>query len=69
MWSIGCDRLADQDVIHARDQQFRVSTTKIREQRCQANGLEVPQVSHPKSLDHPGRQWTDDGEDKPSRRE
>jgi hypothetical protein len=69
IWSIGCDNVADQDVLKARDRQFRISSAKIREQRCKAIGIEVPQISHPISLDQPGRQWTDEGEDKPTRRE
>jgi len=68
MWSSGRDGLIDEDLITARDRQFRVSSAQLREHRCQAIGLEVPEVSHPKSLDHPGRQWTDEGEDKPKRR-
>jgi hypothetical protein len=69
MWSIGRDSVFDQDVLEMRDQQFPVSAAKIREQQCRAIGFEVPQVSHPKLLDHPGRQWTDEGEDEPTRRE
>ena len=30
--------------------------------------LEVPKVSAPKSMDFVGRQWTDDGDDKPTKR-
>ena len=69
MGSIGRDSVSDQDVLEMRDQQSPVSAAKIRVQQCRAIGFEVPQVSHPKRLDHPGRQWTDDGEDKPTRRE
>ena len=68
MWSIGRDDVMDQRVLEARDRQFRVSAAKLRERRCRAIGLEVPQVPHPKSLDQPGRQWTEAGEDKPTRR-
>ena len=69
MWSIGRDSVADQDVLEMRDQQSPVSAAKIRVQQCRAIGFEVPHVSHPKLLDHPGRQWTDEGEDKSTRRE
>jgi hypothetical protein len=69
MWSIGRDSVADQVVLEIRDQQSPVSTAKIRVQLCRAIGFEVPQVSHPTLLNHPGRQWTDEGEDKPTRRE
>jgi hypothetical protein len=69
MGSIGRDSVSDQDVLEMRDRQSPVSAAKIRVQLCRAIGFEVPQVSHPKLLDHPGRQWTDEGEDKPARRE
>jgi uncharacterized protein DUF1264 len=69
MWSIGRDEMADKDVIAARDKQFNVSSAEISRERCQALGLQAPKVSHPKSMDDAGRQWTDEGEDKPARRE
>jgi hypothetical protein len=69
MGSIGRDSVSDQDVLEVRDQQSPVSAAKIRVQQCRAIGLEVRQVSHPKLLDHPGRQWTDDGEHELTRRE
>jgi Protein of unknown function (DUF1264) len=69
MWSTGCDEVADKDVVAARDKQFQVSSEEISKLRCREFKLEVPRVSHPKSMDHPGRQWTDEGEDKPTRRE
>jgi hypothetical protein len=69
MWSLGGDGQIDERVLAARDQQFQVSAEKIREQRCRAIGLDVPKVSFPRSIDQPGRQWTDEGADKPTRRE
>jgi hypothetical protein len=69
MWSIGRDEAADKDVIAARDKQFHVSSAEIANHRCRELGLEVPKVSHPRSMDQPGRQWTDEGEDKPTHRE
>ncbi len=69
MWSGGRDGVIDESLVGLRDRQFRVSSTKLREQRCRAIGFEVPNVSHPKSLDDPGRQWTDEGKDKPTPRE
>jgi hypothetical protein len=30
--------------------------------------MEVPNVSAPKSVDQIGRQWTDEGEDKPKKK-
>jgi hypothetical protein len=68
MWSFGGDGQVDEDLLAARDRQFQVSAPEIRERRCKAFGLEVPQVSHPRSIEQPGRQWTDAGEDKPTRR-
>jgi hypothetical protein len=68
MWSLGRDEVADRNVIAARDQQFNVSADEIAKTRCREFGLEVPRVSHPRSINDAGRQWTDDGEDKPTRR-
>ncbi len=68
MWSGGRDGLIDEDLVASRDRQFGVSSARLREQRCQAIGVEVPRVCHPKSLDDLGRQWTDEGEDKPTPR-
>ena len=45
------------------------SSAEISRKRCQSIGLEVPKVSLPRSIDQVGRQWTDEGEDKPTRRE
>lgn len=66
MWSLGGDGQADQKVIAERDRQFKVSTEEIRERRVKAIGLEVPEVSLPKSLDQVGRQWTNEGVDRPT---
>jgi Protein of unknown function (DUF1264) len=69
MWSIGRDEVADKDVVAARDKQFHVSADEIAKERCLEIGLDVPKVSHPRSIDDTGRQWTDYGEDKPTRRQ
>jgi hypothetical protein len=69
VWSLTADGQADEKVIAQRDRQFNVSTSKIRTRRGEEIGYEVPNVSLPKSLDAVGRQWTDDGEDKPMRRQ
>lgn len=68
MWALTGDGQEDKAVIAARDRLFGVSTEKTRAQRAKAIGLEVPRVSQPTSIDQPGRQWTDDGEDKPTPR-
>jgi hypothetical protein len=66
IWSLTGDGQADEKVIAARDEQFKVSTAKIRERRIKDIGLDVPKVSLPKSVEQVGRQWTDDGDDKPT---
>ncbi len=58
-----------QDVVAARDKQFCVSKDQIAKHRCRELGFEVPKVSHPRSMDDAGRQWTDEGEDKRTRRQ
>jgi hypothetical protein len=68
IWSLMADGQADDRVVAARDKAFGVSTARIREERARAFGLEVPQVSLPKSIDTVGRQWTDEGEDRPTKR-
>jgi hypothetical protein len=66
MWALTGDGQEDQAVIAARDKQFGVNTAKVRERRIQDIGYEVPKVSLPKSLATIGRQWTDQGEDRPT---
>jgi hypothetical protein len=68
VWSLTGDGQADDRVLARRDKLFNVSTAEIRERRCRELGLEVPQIALPKSLDTVGRQWTDDGDDKPSQK-
>jgi hypothetical protein len=68
IWSLMADGQVDPKVVAARDREFGCDTAKIREARRQALGLEVPKVSAPKNLDAVGRQWTDDGDDKPTGR-
>jgi Protein of unknown function (DUF1264) len=68
MWAVTGDDQIDPAVVAARDKEFKVDTTRIRDQRCKAIGYEVPKVSLPRSIDQIGRQWTDSGEDKPTPR-
>ena len=68
IWSLMGDGQVDPQVVAARDRQFNCDTAKIREARCQALGFDVPKVSAPKDMDTLGRQWTDDGDDRPTRR-
>jgi len=65
IWSLMGDGQVDDKVVAARDKQFGCSTEKIREARAKDFGLDVPNVSSPKSMDYIGRQWTDSGDDKP----
>ena len=69
MWALTGDGQEDKQVFEERDKQFGISTAKVREQRVEAFGLDVPQVPQPKSLDEIGRQWTAAGADKPTRRQ
>jgi hypothetical protein len=68
MWALTGDGQIDQAVLGKRDKQFNVSAAEIRQKRGQSIGWEVPKVSLPTSRDQVGRQWTDDGEDKPTPR-
>jgi hypothetical protein len=68
IWSLTGDGQVDEKVAAKRDRDFNVSMAKISEQRCREFGLEPPQVSLPKSMDTLGRQWTDEGEDKPKKK-
>ena len=68
MWSLMADDQVDKDVVAARDKEFGVSVTKIREERVKEFGMEVPNVPFPKSMDTIGRKWTAEGEDKPTKR-
>jgi hypothetical protein len=69
MWAVTGDGQLDDQVVAARDKQFKVSASGIREQRCRSIGYEVPKVSLPRSIDQVGRQWNDEGEDKPTPRQ
>jgi hypothetical protein len=68
MWSLSGDGQADEQVIAQRDREFNVSARDLRERRGRALRVEVPQVSFPTSMDQPGRQWRDQGEDQPTPR-
>jgi hypothetical protein len=67
IWSLTGDGQADEKVVAARDKEFGCSTARVREARCKALGYEVPKVSRPKSAGAVGRQWTDDGDDAPTK--
>jgi hypothetical protein len=66
IWSLTGDGQTDKDIIAARDKEFGVKCEEIRRKRIEAIGYEPPNVPAPKSLDVIGRQWTGDGDDKPT---
>lgn len=66
MWSVTGDGQLSDKLLAERDRQFNVSCAKIREERCKEIGYEVPKVSLPRSINEDGRQWCDDGDDKPT---
>lgn len=67
IWSLMGDGQADEKVVAARDKEFGVETAKIRAARTKELGLLVPAVSPPKDMNALGRQWTDAGDDKPTK--
>ena len=66
MWSLGADGQVDPKVVAERDARYKVSAEAIRAARVKAIGLQVPRVAFPTSIDQVGRQWTSEGEDKPT---
>jgi hypothetical protein len=68
VWAVTADGQLDESLVTHRDREFDIDSAKIREKRLEEIGLEIPKVSQPRSMDDVGRQWTDDGEDKPTRR-
>jgi hypothetical protein len=68
IWSLMGDGQVDEKLLAERDKQFKVDTAKVREARAKEFGLEVPSVSPPKDMNALGRQWTDAGQDKPTKR-
>jgi hypothetical protein len=68
IWSIMGDGQVDPKVLANRDKQFKVETAKVREARVKEFGLEPPSVSLPKDVNAIGRQWTDTGDDKPTKK-
>lgn len=68
IWSLMADGQVDAKLLAARDKEVGVDSLKLAEARQKEFGLERPNVSFPKSMDALGRQWTDSGEDKPTKR-
>jgi len=69
IWSLTGDGQADEKVVATRDREFGVATNMVREKRIKEYGYDVPSVPQPKSMDTIGRQWTGEGEDKPTKKE
>lgn len=67
MWAVTGDGQLAEEVIAKRDKQFGVKVEKIREKRTKEFGFAVPQVPFPTKVGEIGRQWTKDGDDKPSK--
>ena len=68
IWSLMGDGQADPAVVAKRDKEFKCDTQKIRTARIKEFGMDVPNVSIPANMDTLGRQWTDKGEDKPTKK-
>jgi hypothetical protein len=68
MWSLTGDGQDDAKVIAARDKEFGVTTAEIRKKRIEGIGYEVPAVPPPKTVETVGRQWTANGDDRPTAR-
>lgn len=66
IWSLNGDGQVDEDLVARRDEEFGVSTAAIRARRRDEFKLEVPNVAPPRSIDAPGRQWTNSGDDRPT---
>jgi hypothetical protein len=68
IWSLMADGQVDKELLATRDKRFNVDTKKLRETRGKAIGLEAPNVSVPKDVNVIGRQWTDTGDDTPTKK-
>ena len=55
-------------MVAGRVKAFGMATADVRAKRLKQFGLGVPNVSLPKSMDTIGRQWTDTGDDQPTKR-
>lgn len=68
IWSLMADGQADPKVVAQRDKDFKVETDKIAAARQKEFGMEKPNVALPKDMKAVGRQWTNDGDDKPRKK-
>lgn len=67
IWSLTGDGQTDEKLLAQRDRRLGISTRELREARTNTLGYEVPQIDQPETLDAVGRQWTNEGPDKPRR--
>jgi hypothetical protein len=65
MWANTKDGQIDPELLAGRDRRLVVSTQRARRARTDLGP--VPQVEPPRSVDEIGRQWTNEGPDKPVR--
>lgn len=63
LWSITKDGQLEPRLLADRDRRLKVSTPKVRKRRASLG--RVPQIDPPKSEDAIGRQWTNEGPDRP----
>lgn len=68
IWSLMGDGQVDERLVAQRDKQFGCSVDEIRRARAAEIGYAPPNVSFPRSLDTLGRQWTDTGDDRATKR-
>jgi hypothetical protein len=68
IWSLMADGQANPRVVADRDAQFKVNTRKLSEARVKEFGLQPPNVALPKDEKAIGRQWTNEGDDKPTKK-
>ncbi|MDY3551199.1 OBAP family protein [Gemmata sp. JC717] len=66
IWSLMGPGQVDPELEAKRDKEFKVDTKKISAARVKEFGQQPPNVAVPKDINSIGRQWTNEGDDKPS---
>ncbi len=67
IWSLMGDGQVDEKLLAQRDKEFKVDTAMLSKKRVKQFGVNVPQVNPPASMKTLGRQWTNEGDDKPTK--